>query len=384
MQPRERLLLALDHKEADRVPIDLGAGIACSINVAAYGNLKAHLGLNTLTTVSNRFSQIANLEEEVLHRFGVDVRALRPGAIGAGEPSTWPDSWEGDADEWGVIWAKRPYGQPYEVDSPLWRGEPTLADLRRCPWPDPKAGVDPGQLRQKARRWREETDYGLVLSLSYYPFTQSHLLRGLANWLMDLAGNRPFAEALLDAVTDVLVARLDHVLGAVGDLVDVVGWGDDLSHQHGPMISRDMYRGIVRPRYRRVMDAIKRGTAAKAYFHTCGSVYWLVPELIDLGIDILNPVQVSAAEMDDTARLKREFGRDICFWGGGCNSQSVLPLGTPLQVREEVRRRVGDLAPGGGFVFAPVHIIQSEVPPENVVAMFEAALEFGGYGAVSR
>jgi uroporphyrinogen decarboxylase len=173
---------------------------------------------------------------------------------------------------------------------------------------------------------------------------------------------------------------MDSVLAAVGDLVDVVCWGDDLSHQQGPMISKAMYQQIIKPRYRRVMQAIKRNTGAKVYFHTCGSVYWLIPELVDLGIDILNPVQVSAAHMGDTARLKREFGTQICFWGGGCDSQSVLPTGTPAQVREEVRRRIGDLAPGGGFVFAPVHAIQAEVPPENVVALYEAALEFGKYG----
>lgn len=256
MRPRERLLAALNHTEPDRVPIDLGAGIACSINVAAYEALKVHLELETPTTVSNRFSQIANLDEEVLHRFGVDVRGLRPGVLGAGEPSTWAHAWVNVKDEWGVVWAKRPFGQPYEIDSPLWGGEPTVVDLAHYPWPEPTAGLDGAELRREANRWREDTDFGLVLSLSCYPFTQAHLMRGLQNWLMDLASNRPFAEALLDAVTDVIVARLGHVLAAVGDLVDVVGWGDDLSHQHGPMMRRDTYREIVKPRYRRVMEAL--------------------------------------------------------------------------------------------------------------------------------
>ncbi|MHB1415780.1 MAG: uroporphyrinogen decarboxylase family protein [Chloroflexota bacterium] len=379
MNQRERLLTSLAHREPDRVPLDLGAGIACSIHVQAYEHLKRYLGLDTPTTVTGRFSQIANVEEEVLRRFDVDVRPLRIGMIGTGGPSTWSEEWQHERDEWGVVWAKPAFGHPYEIDSPLRHGEPTIADIINYPWPNPDDPSLLADLEERAKALRRETDCAMVLSLSFYPFTQSHLIRGHANWLMDLAGNRPFAEALLDAVTDALVTMFDRILGTVGDLADVVCWGDDVSIQTGPMISPAMFREVVKPRYRRVMDTIRRGTQAKVFFHTCGSVHWLVPELIDLGIDILNPVQVSAANMD-TRRLKREFGDRITFWGGGCDSQSVLPFGTPTQVREEVRRRLGDLAPGGGFVFAPVHTIQADVPPENVVAMYEAALEFGRYG----
>ncbi|MHB1132120.1 MAG: uroporphyrinogen decarboxylase family protein [Chloroflexota bacterium] len=380
MRARDRLLAALNHQEPDRVPIDLGAGLACAINVQAYERLKQHLGLDTPTTVASRFSQTADVEEVVLQRFGVDARQLRAGVIGSGEAPTWHEAWQGQRDDWGVVWAKPAGGQPYEVDSPLRRGEPTIADIARYPWPDRADPYLVAGLRERALALREQTDLAVVLSLSYFPFTESHEIRGLDNWLMDLAGNRPFAEALIDTVTDAIVARMQRVLREVGDLVDVVCWGDDVSIQTGPMISLDMFRQVVKPRYRRVMRTLRAGTAAKIYFHSCGSVYWLIPELIDLGIDVLNPIQVSAANMDDTARLKREFGRDICFWGGGCNSQSVLPFSTPAAVREEVRRRIGDLAPGGGFVFAPVHTIQAEVPPANIVALYEAALEFGQYG----
>ena len=378
MRHRERLLAALAHREPDRVPIDLGAGIACGINAHAYSRLKSLLGLDSPTTVTSRFSQLAKVEETVAQRFGVDVRPVLLGVPGAGEPSSWERAWERDTDQWGVVWAKPAFGQPYEVDSPLRHDDATIADIARYPWPDPDDPALVAGLRERAIHLREDTDYGVVLSLSFYPFTQSHLIRGHANWLMDLAGNRPFAEALLDAVTDRLVAMLDRILGEVGDLVDVVGWGDDVSIQTGPMLRPEMFRELVKPRYRRVMDVIKKRTKASVYFHTCGSVRWLIPDLIDVGIDVLNPVQVSAAEMD-TRQLKREFGERIVFWGGGCDSQRVLPFATPAQVREEVRRRIGDLAPGGGFVFAPVHIIQADVPPENVVAMFEAALEFGRY-----
>ncbi|MDA8216094.1 MAG: hypothetical protein M0Z94_00600 [Dehalococcoidales bacterium] len=379
MRARDRLLAALNHQEPDRVPIDLGAGLACSINVHAYDQLKRYLGLDTPTAVASRFSQTADVEEVVLRQFGVDARQLRAGVIGTGEASTWAEAWEGLRDDWAVVWAKPACGQPYEVDSPLRRGEPTIADIARYPWPDPNDPFLVAGLRERAAALREQTDYALVLSLSYFPFTESHEIRGLDNWLMDLAGDRRFAEALIDAVTDVIVARLQRVLREVGDLVDVICWGDDVSIQQGPMISLEMFRQVVKPRYRRVMAALRQATTAKVYFHSCGSVYWLIPELIDLGVDVLNPIQVSAANMDDTARLKREFGQDICFWGGGCNSQSVLPFGTAADVREEVRRRIGDLAPGGGFIFAPVHTIQAEVPPANIVALYEAALESGQY-----
>lgn len=378
MRHRDRLLAALAHREPDRVPLDLGAGIACGINVYAYSQLKRHLGLDSPTTVTSRFSQLAKVEETVASRLAVDVRPLLLGVPGAGEPSSWERAWERDTDQWGVVWAKPACGQPYEVDSPLRRDDATVADIVGYPWPDPDDPALIAGLRERALRLREETDFGVVLSLSFYPFTLSHLVRGHANWLMDLAGNRPFAEALLDAVTDCLLAMLDRILREVGGLVDVVCWGDDVSIQTGPMIRPRMFRELVKPRYRRVMDAMKRGTPASVFFHTCGSVHWLIPDLIDLGIDILNPVQVSAVDMD-TRQLKREFGKDIVFWGGGCDSQGVLPFATPAQVREEVRRRVDDLAPGGGFVFAPVHIIQGDVPPENVIAMYEAALEFGRY-----
>jgi uroporphyrinogen decarboxylase len=157
-----------------------------------------------------------------------------------------------------------------------------------------------------------------------------------------------------------------------------VCWGDDISHQGGPMIRPEMYREIVKPRHRRLVEAIRAVTQAKIFFHSDGSVYWAIGDLIDVGIDILNPVQVGAANMD-TQRIKREFGDHMCFWGAGCDSQHVLPVGTPAQVREEVRRRIEDLAPGGGYVFAPIHHIESEVPAENIVAMYEAAREYGAY-----
>ena len=377
MKHRERLQLALDHKEGDRVPVDLGGAIGCLINIQSYERFKRHMGFASPALVLDPLNQTAKVDEEVLQRLDVDVRGLRPGLIGPGTPSTWERALD-TTDEWGVAWSKPASGYACDVGAPLRGDGLTVSDLARYPWPDPADLARLAGLREEALRVRRDTDYGIVLAMLLYPFTQCQWLRGLSNWLMDLAGDRPFAEALLDAVTEVIVAAAELIVGEVGDLVDVVCWGDDVSTQRGPMISPRMYAEVIKPRHRRMMEAIKRGTSAKVFYHSCGSARWLIPHLVDIGVDILSPVQVTAAEMD-TALLKRDFGKDICFWGGGCDSQEILPFGTPEQVREEVRRRVGDLAPGGGFVFAPIHHIAAGVPPENVAAMYEAALEFGRY-----
>jgi uroporphyrinogen decarboxylase len=165
-------------------------------------------------------------------------------------------------------------------------------------------------------------------------------------------------------------------LDQVGEYLQVFTYWDDLNSQSGWMISPDIYRKIIKPKQRRLVEAIKSKTDAKLFFHGCGAVYDLVPHLIDLGFDIVNPVQVSAAGMD-TKRLKAEYGQDIVFWGGGVDTQHVLPFGSPQEVRDEVRRRIDDLAPGGGFVFAAIHNVQAFVPPENIVAAFDTVLEYG-------
>jgi uroporphyrinogen decarboxylase len=168
------------------------------------------------------------------------------------------------------------------------------------------------------------------------------------------------------------------VLDEVGTYVHVVVLGDDLGGQDGPLFSPELYREIYKPRHRRLTDLIHRKTQAKTFLHSCGSIYWALPDIIDSGIDIINPVQISAKDME-TDRLKREFGRDLVFWGGGADATEVMTFASPEGIKEEARKRIRDLAPGGGFVFAPVHNIQANVPPANIVALFEAAYEYGAY-----
>jgi uroporphyrinogen decarboxylase len=231
-------------------------------------------------------------------------------------------------------------------------------------------------LRERAQKLHETTDYAVVLSAGAGPVHLGQWMRGFGEWLTDLLENPAFIEALMDRIADYWVAVVDRALKEAGDFIDIVCWGDDLGTQHGPQVSPDLYRRLIKPWHKRMVEAVKRH-GKPVHYHTCGSVVTLLADFIDLGIDVLNPVQVSATGMD-TRRLRKEFGHEIAFWGA-IDTQAVLPRGTPEDVRNEVKRRLTDLAPGGGYVLCAVHNIQPEVPPENIEAMYQAALEFGRY-----
>ncbi|MBW2369876.1 MAG: hypothetical protein JRH15_18550 [Deltaproteobacteria bacterium] len=211
-------------------------------------------------------------------------------------------------------------------------------------------------------------------------FAQGFRMRGYENFYLDLAANPVFACALMDKFTEIKLQYWDAVLSEIGDLVDVVIFEDDLGEQDRPMISPKMYRELVKPRHTELFSMIKKKTdgKVKVLLHTDGSVYDLIPDIIEAGADIINPVQVSCAKMDSKT-LKKDFGKDICFWGGAADSQNVLGSGTPDQVSDEVKRRLDDLAPGGGYVCASIHNIQPDVPPENFVAMWETLKAYGKY-----
>jgi len=250
-------------------------------------------------------------------------------------------------------------------------------DLDRYPWPDL---AHPGRfvgLREKAKAI-QDAGYAVVALSGVSPFEQSYMMRGIENWLLDLAADPDFALALLRKVTDLMKAAVINLLEEAGEYIDVLVTGDDLGSQNGPMISPKMYRRLVKPFHAELMSEIKKRTRARIFYHSDGDIYPLLPDLIEVGIDLLNPVQVSAREMGDTARLKREFGDRLSFCGA-IDTQWVLPYGTPDDVRAEVRRRIRDLAPGGGYVLAAVHCIQPDVPPENILAMCDEAKKAGRY-----
>jgi uroporphyrinogen decarboxylase len=371
MTPRERIMTALSCQPSDIVPFDIGGTKATTLNARAYENLKAYLGITSLTQLGHYRGKMVRLSEEVSRFFESDVRYVHiPNPSPLPEEATRPIQ----VDAWGTEWTQGATGLYYITHSPL-QGADGLGDLRQYNWPDPASLLPTEDLAQAARKLRQETDCAICLNLPVACVHKTQHLRGFENWLVDSVANVPFFEALMSYVTDIYVAMVEHLLIAVGDNIDLVLVCDDIGVQNGPLISPTSYRKLIKPQHARIFEVIHTNSSAKILFHSCGSVYWALGDLIDIGIDALNPVQLSAAEMDPN-RLKREYGNDVCFWGA-VDTQNVLPFGTPGEVREEVRRRIEELAPGGGYVCAPCHNIQAEVPPENIVAMAEAAHIYG-------
>ncbi|MEL7673622.1 MAG: uroporphyrinogen decarboxylase family protein [Chloroflexota bacterium] len=376
MNPRERLQRALNHQEPDRVPMDLGATRNSGITMPAYRRLVESLGLALETqplgtTGNSRVLGVAAIDERVLERLGVDIRG-----VFLGPPDNWADIELPDnafEDPWGVVWKRPPTSLYFDpVRFPL-AGEISLHDVMRYPWPDVAgdAGYTRG-LRDRALWLHERTEYGIVLHLQDICVHYSQWLRGYEDWYTDFHLNPGVLTAIMDAVLERRMAVAESAIAAVGDIVDVISCSDDVADQRGPMVSPDSYRKFIKPRHRRFFDMVHSRSDAKVLFHSDGSLPKLLPDFIEIGIDFINPVQVSAAGMDDTARLKREFGQDIGFWGAIDNVR-VLPYGTPDDVRAEVQRRIRDLGPGGGYVLGAVHNIQPDVPPENIVALFDSA-----------
>jgi uroporphyrinogen decarboxylase len=374
LTPRERVLCTLNHEEPDRVPIMFGGSGATSMLAPAYDRLKAYLGIRSETRVSSRIFQYTLLDEEMMSRFGSDFRPLLPGPAVSTLARELPE--DALVDEWGTTWQRRPGVQYYEmVRWPLRDGAAT--DLAGYPWPDLAHPSRFDGLRARAKAIREAGYATIVLSgLASYEIC--HQLLGLETWLVKLVTEPDFAHALMRQVTDRACAMATRLMEEAGDYIDVVVMADDLGSQNGPLMSPKMYRALIKPYQAEIIAAIKRRHPAKVFYHSCGSIYALINDLIEIGVDLLNPVQVSAKDMGDTARLKREFGSRLSFCGG-VDTQHVLPHGTPDDVRREVRRRIGDLGPGGGYVVAAVHAIQPDVPPENVCALYEEALRAGHY-----
>jgi len=375
MTHRERVLLALKHQEPDRVPIDLAGTFASTITLEGYERLKRHLGIKKETIIMSRRSQTAQPHEEVLRQFAVDTRGIQPRG-----PAGWVDKVFPDGsyqDEWGIIRSRPPEGGHFYVSGSPFAGEPTVEDIKKHAWPNP---YDPGYVEgiaEESRRLHGGTDYAVILNFPVGIVHQAQFLRGYEAWLTDLILNPAFAEALMDRLLEIYTIIGERMIEATGGQLDLIFYGDDVAFQSGPMMSFDLYRKMIKPRHRQLFAHLKAKTQAPLLFHSCGSVYPLMEDLIEIGVDCINPVQVSAKDMD-TKRLKKEFGGRIAFWGG-IDTHRVLPFGTPDDVRTEVKRRIEDLAPGGGYILNSVHNLQPEVPPENIVAMFEAAKEFGRY-----
>lgn len=372
---RERVLCALNHEEPDRVPVFFGTSGVTSMLSPAYERLKSHFGIERPARYISRVFQYARIDEEVMQRFGSDGRPLLAGPA----PSSLRREISQDlfADEWGIVWERRPDTLYFEVkEAPLKRA--TVDDLAEYPWP---ALADPGRfagLAEEARALREQTNCAVVALSGVSPFEFIQLLRGSEQFLTDLAADRDFANALLRKITDLMLASVTQLVTAAGDFIDVIVMGDDMGTQSSLIMSPRMYRTMIKPLHAELIAAVKKRSKAKIFWHTDGNVYPLIGDFIEIGVDLLNPIQVSAGEMGNTERLKREFGKNLAF-SGAIDTNWVLPNGSPEDVRREVRRRIKDLAPGGGYVLSSVHCIQPDVPVENVEAMFDEAHRAGQY-----
>ncbi len=382
MTARERVNKALDHQVPDRVPIDLG-GNQTGIHKNAYRALTRHLGIHDELRIMDAVQQLARPCEQVLERFHVDTRY-----VAAGAAQSWKGGivtarrdgrlWEDLTDKFGIRWSM-PEDAPYYMDITLHPlAGATLADLKDYPWPK---GDDPSRfagLRERALALRKDTPYAVVSGISGVVYEICWYLRGLEQWFCNLMTNPQFCEAMLDQTLKFWMDWFRLFLDEVGNVVDVVMIGDDLAGQNGPLFNPRIYRRSVKPRHKQLVQYIRSRTRAKIWYHTCGACRQFIPDLLDNGVHILNPVQVSARDMDP-AQLKERFGRQLSFWGGAIDTQHVLSSATPGEVADEVRRNLQALMPGGGYVFNNVHNIQGEVPPENVVAMFDAAYQYGFY-----
>jgi uroporphyrinogen decarboxylase len=402
MNHRDRVLAALRHEEPDRVPIDFGGTMDSTISAFGYQALRNQLCLPpTVTRVQDVYQQTAVLEEDVRLALGVDIlsvpdqpTAWRTGTLPDGSPAEVPAGFQPTVqedgsqvvrDEAGTVTLKMPRGGFYfdPVYSPL-TGATSVREIESClpqiETYDTPAHLDMSyeKLAEKARALREGTDYLLVGFFGGHVFQAAQSLRGWETFLMDLLVNRAFAEALMDHLAEANIRRFERYAATVGQYVHVIHFEDDLGMQDRPLLRPSLYREVVKPYQERLFRFARSRCDAYLLLHTDGAVAPFIPDFIEMGIDALNPVQVSAAGMD-SRELKRQFGADISFWGAGCDSQVVLPFGTPGEVADEVKRRIDDLAPGGGYVFGPIHNIQAGVPPENTVTMFKIAGEYGRY-----
>ena len=410
MTSRERILTALSHREPDRIPIDLSGHRSSGISAVAYARLRDYLGLETRPIrVYDPVQQLAIVDEDVLQRFSVD--AIELGRAFALEDKYWtewvlPDGtpclmpvWskpERVNGEWvirssrsGRTIARMPEGclyfeqcyYPFAEQDDLEHIRDVLSESMWTSIASPPgpivAGPDGAQLlREGARRLRQQTDRAILGLFGGNLLEMGQFLYRNDNFFMLLAGDAPRAHRFLDLLVEMHLANLERFLGAVGEYIDIIVFGDDLGMQSGPQVSPAMYREFFKPREKIMWQRAKALAKVKVKLHCCGGVRELMDDLIEAGLDAINPVQITCKGMDPQG-LKADFGKRLTFWGGGCDTREMLSHGTPAQIRDHVRRLLDVWRPGGGYVFQQVHNIMADVPPANVVAMLDTVREAG-------
>ncbi len=381
---RLRLLIALAHQEPDRVPSDLGSTQVTGIHIQAYQRLREALGLLPSSgPLCDAIQQLALPEADIIARLGIDVRGLYPlnshNTIGLEQESG--DCWVYD-DEWGITHQRsKPDGLYYlQTHEPLDIPGISIQHINNHSWPDIGNPARIAGLRELAEQYRS-VGYAVVLKDPFAGiFEMAQRLVGFERLLMMMVEEKHVAAALFDKLCNLKLAFWEMALPRLADVVDVVSQTDDYGSQSSLLISPSLYRSQIKPLWRTVFTRIKDlAPHVFIFFHSCGSVRPLIPDFIEIGVEILNPVHIRAGGMEPAA-LKRDFGKAITFWGGGVDTQIVLPYGSPADVQDDVRRNMDTLAPGGGFVFNPVHNIQADVPVKNLLAMWGALEGYGVYG----
>lgn len=395
---RERVFCALEHREPDRVAVDFGATDCSSVHVIAYNRLRKQLGIEPRPIrLACLTQQIAEVDPEVAGHFGADAAGLyfhprewRMWEEGYGFPLEVPERWCPERDDdgsWvvrdaqGVVRQQQTAGGLYfdAVSFPLSDvASPDQLDdqgelFQRWDW-SPVFDESVEQYAGRAESLRASGDRAVVANWNMHYLQSGQLLRGYEQFMADLLTDEPLVRRFWDKLHEVYLERAAMFFKACGASIDVVFFTDDLGSQQGAMISPDLYRKLLKPYWKELIALVKQH-GKKVIMHSCGAISDFLPDLIDMGVDAVNPVQITAAGMSPE-RLKREFGDAIAFWGGGVSTQGMLDQATPERIRDEVRRNIEIFAPGGGFVFTQVHNIQANVPPENIIAAFEAATEY--------
>jgi len=382
----ERVRTALAHKEPDRIPFDIGGTMVTGVNVNALRNLRKHLGFSEEVQIRDRITQMADTGDEIIEKLKIDIKNVSP------EPASKQGlakdlGRQGEhyrlTDEFGMGWQMPAKGGHYYdlYHSPL-KDAQTVKDVEDYPWPDPLDTARYVNLKAKADQIVYDEEKAYVLGRICSGMWETAMwMTGYEKFYSDMLLNKKLVHAIMSKMLEIKMRYWGKALETVGENVLVVSTADDLGAQRELLVSLELYKEMIWPYHKRLFEFIKKKAKSKVYifFHNDGAIWETLGLLIEAGVDIINPWQVNCSRMGDTEKFKKEYGKDLTIWGGSCDTQFVLPFGTPQQVRDETRRRIEDLAPGGGFIFAPIHVIQGEVPPENIMAWWETLQEYGTY-----
>ena len=369
MTHRERVVTALSHKQPDKVPIDLGSTINSSMVVEGYEKLKKHFEYESENRLCNRMMRAVLMDEPMLQALDIDTRGVFIGGpLRGGDQELGPDRYR---DFWGIERRKPEGGYYYDlVKSPL-AGEISISDVMKYAWPDPD---DPGfwqNLKPRVKWLRENTDAAIVLQLPPAFIHPSQFLRGFEDWYCDFAYHSKVMEPLFDAVLEITLQITKNALKEIGRDLDVVCVAEDIGTQDRLMISHDHYVRYIKPRHGKYFRLIRDLSPGKLLYHSCGCITNIIGDLIDMGVEALNPIQVTARGMVP-AELKKKYGHHLAFWGG-IDVQYLLPKGTVREVKQKAEELIEQMGEGGGFVLSATHNIQPDIPLENVLAAFQHA-----------